>query len=91
MLRLSNLHVKYAQIPALRGLDMEVNAGEIVALIGANGAGKSTTLKAISGLVSLVRGHDRIQRTVAHWTCTGTTASNAASFTCLKAGGYFRD
>ena len=52
MLRLSNLHVNYAQIPALRGLDMDVNAGEIVALIGANGAGKSTTLKAISGLVS---------------------------------------
>lgn len=52
MLRLNNLHVDYAQIPALRGLDMDVNAGEIVALIGANGAGKSTTLKAISGLVS---------------------------------------
>jgi branched-chain amino acid transport system ATP-binding protein len=52
MLRVSNLHVKYGQIPAVRGLDLEVNAGEIVALIGANGAGKSTTLKAISGLVS---------------------------------------
>ena len=52
MLRLSNLHVDYAQIPALRGVNVDVNAGEIVALIGANGAGKSTTLKAISGLVS---------------------------------------
>ncbi len=52
MLRLSDLHVKYGEIPALRGLDMDVNAGEIVALIGTNGAGKSTTLKAISGLVS---------------------------------------
>jgi branched-chain amino acid transport system ATP-binding protein len=52
MLRLSNLHVNYAQIPALRGVNVDVNAGEIVALIGANGAGKSTTLKAISGLVS---------------------------------------
>jgi branched-chain amino acid transport system ATP-binding protein len=39
MLRLSNLHVDYAHVPALRGLDMDVNAGEIVALIGANGAG----------------------------------------------------
>ena len=56
MLRLSNLHVKYGLIPALRGLDMLVNAGEIVALIGANGAGKSTTLKAISGLVPLADG-----------------------------------
>src|SRR5215469_11221810 len=56
MLHLSNLHVKYGPIPALRGLDMQVNAGEIVALIGANGAGKSTTLKAISGLVPLFGG-----------------------------------
>jgi branched-chain amino acid transport system ATP-binding protein len=52
MLRLRGLHVKYGEIPALRGLDMDINAGEIVALIGTNGAGKSTTLKAISGLVS---------------------------------------
>jgi ABC-type branched-subunit amino acid transport system ATPase component len=52
ILRLSDLHVSYGQIPALRGLDMDVNAGEIVALIGTNGAGKSTTLKAISGMVS---------------------------------------
>ena len=47
MLRIENLHVEYAQIPALRGVDMDINTGEIVALIGANGAGKSTTLKAI--------------------------------------------
>jgi branched-chain amino acid transport system ATP-binding protein len=51
MLRIENLHVDYAQIPALRGIDMDVDAGEIVALIGANGAGKSTTLKTISGLI----------------------------------------
>lgn len=56
MLRLNNLHVKYGQVPALRGLDVDVEAGEIVALIGANGAGKSTTLKAISGLVSPAAG-----------------------------------
>jgi branched-chain amino acid transport system ATP-binding protein len=51
MLRIENLHVDYAQIPALRGIDMDIQTGEIVALIGANGAGKSTTLKAISGLI----------------------------------------
>ncbi|MSP31446.1 MAG: ABC transporter ATP-binding protein [Pseudolabrys sp.] len=51
MLRLSNLHVDYTQTPALRGIDIDVEDGEIVALIGANGAGKSTTLKAISGLI----------------------------------------
>ncbi|HET7849017.1 MAG TPA: ABC transporter ATP-binding protein [Pseudolabrys sp.] len=51
MLRIENLHVDYAQIPALRGINIDVQRGEIVALIGANGAGKSTTLKAISGLI----------------------------------------
>jgi branched-chain amino acid transport system ATP-binding protein len=51
MLHLKNLHVEYAKVPALRGLDLDVKTGEIVALIGANGAGKSTTLKAISGLI----------------------------------------
>jgi branched-chain amino acid transport system ATP-binding protein len=51
MLRIENLHVEYANIPALRGIDIDIKRGEIVALIGANGAGKSTTLKAISGLV----------------------------------------
>lgn len=56
MLRVNNLHVRYGQVPALRGLDMDVDAGEVVALIGVNGAGKSTTLKAISGLVSLSAG-----------------------------------
>ena len=51
MLRIENLHVEYANIPALRGIDIDIKRGEIVALIGANGAGKSTTLKAISGLI----------------------------------------
>lgn len=51
MLRIENLHVEYSKIPALRGINLDIRAGEIVALIGANGAGKSTTLKAISGLI----------------------------------------
>jgi branched-chain amino acid transport system ATP-binding protein len=51
MLRIEGLHVEYAKIPALRGIDIDINRGEIVALIGANGAGKSTTLKTISGLI----------------------------------------
>jgi branched-chain amino acid transport system ATP-binding protein len=51
LLRLDGLCAAYNQVPALRGLDIAVEAGEIVALIGSNCAGKSTTLKAISGLV----------------------------------------
>ena len=51
MLRVSNLKVNYGQIEVIHGIDIEVNEGECVALIGANGAGKSSTLKAICGLV----------------------------------------
>ena len=51
MLKIQNLQVAYGGIQALRGIDMEVPDGKIVTLIGANGAGKSSTLRAISGLV----------------------------------------
>ncbi|MGA7326721.1 MAG: ABC transporter ATP-binding protein [Rhodomicrobium sp.] len=61
MLRLENVHVRYGQVPALRGLNLDVDEGEIVALIGANGAGKSTTLKAISGLVSPSEGRIKLR------------------------------
>jgi branched-chain amino acid transport system ATP-binding protein len=51
MLEIKNLHVCYGVISALQGVSLSVKAGSIVTLIGANGAGKSTTLRAISGLV----------------------------------------
>jgi branched-chain amino acid transport system ATP-binding protein len=51
MLEVRNLHVGYGVISALQGVSLSVKAGSIVTLIGANGAGKSTTLRAISGLV----------------------------------------
>ena len=52
MLRVTDLHVYYGAIHALKGLSLTVQQGEIVTLIGANGAGKSTTLRAISGLIA---------------------------------------
>src|SRR5438552_4665380 len=51
LLEVDNLHVYYGQIHALKGITLHVDPGEIVTLIGANGAGKSTTLKTISGLL----------------------------------------
>jgi branched-chain amino acid transport system ATP-binding protein len=51
MLTLENVQVSYGAIRALQNVSIEIKAGEIVTLIGANGAGKSTTLRAISGLV----------------------------------------
>lgn len=51
MLKINNLHVSYGGIKAIRGINMEVPDGKIVTLIGANGAGKSTTLRSIVGLV----------------------------------------
>ena len=52
MLSVTDLHVYYGAIHALKGLSLTVQQGEIVTLIGANGAGKSTTLRAISGLIA---------------------------------------
>lgn len=51
MLKLENIHSYYGHIHALKGLNVEVNEGEIVTLIGSNGAGKSTTLRTISGMM----------------------------------------
>ena len=51
MIQLSGVSASYGTVPAIRDIDIEVGEGEAVGLLGANGAGKSTTLRAISGLV----------------------------------------
>ena len=51
MLKVEDLNVYYGKIHALKGISFEVNKGEVVSLIGANGAGKSTTLKTVSGML----------------------------------------
>ena len=71
LLELRDVHTYYGNIHALKGLTLSVEAGEIVTLIGANGAGKSTTLKTISGLLRPRTGEiwfdgNRIDGTTAH-------------------------
>ncbi|WP_306602028.1 ABC transporter ATP-binding protein [Geothrix sp. 21YS21S-2] len=56
-IRVENLSVAYGAIQALHGVTLEIREGEIVSLLGANGAGKSTTLRAISGMIP-IRGGD---------------------------------
>lgn len=71
MLAVNEIHVYYGNIAAVRGLSMTVDTGEIVTLLGANGAGKSTTLRTISGLLRPRRGSvhfagQRLDGTPAH-------------------------
>jgi branched-chain amino acid transport system ATP-binding protein len=61
LLEAAALEVSYGAIKALRGLTLSVGSGEIVALIGSNGAGKTSTLRAISGMVTPVRGTVRLK------------------------------
>ncbi len=56
MLEIRNLHVNYGNVEALHGINISVQKGEIVTILGANGAGKSTTLNAICGLVKAAKG-----------------------------------
>ena len=61
MLELENVEVSYGSISALHGVSLQVEAGSIVTLIGANGAGKSTTLRAISGIAGVKGGTIRYE------------------------------
>lgn len=71
MLKIENLQVYYGMINAIKGVSFEVNAGEVIALIGANGAGKTTILHTITGLITpkagkiTFEGHDLL-KTPAH-------------------------
>jgi len=56
MLKINDIYVNYGNSEALRGISMEIKEGEIVALLGNNGAGKSTTVNTVSGITNLVAG-----------------------------------
>jgi branched-chain amino acid transport system ATP-binding protein len=60
MLEVENIHSYYGNIHALKGVSLTVDKGEIVTLIGANGAGKSTTLRTITGMLKPREGHVRL-------------------------------
>lgn len=61
MLKVTDLAVSYGAIKALRGISFDVNAGEIITLIGSNGAGKTTTLHAISNIIKKSAGEIRFE------------------------------
>ena len=77
MLTISDLRVSYGPIEVIHGISLEVNEGECVALIGANGAGKSSTLKAVCGLVPASAG------TI---TLKGRDITNQSGHSIVKAG-----
>ncbi len=66
MLEVKGLKVRYGNVEAIHGIDLVVNPGEIVTILGANGAGKSTTLRTISGLLRPAAGEIRYQGRAAH-------------------------
>jgi len=61
MLEVENIHSYYGNIHALKGISLTVEEGEIVTLIGANGAGKSTTLRSITGIMKPLEGHVHLE------------------------------
>ena len=61
MLKVENLEVYYGMIKAIKGVSFEVNEGEVIALIGANGAGKTTILHTITGLIGAKAGSIEFQ------------------------------
>ena len=62
MLQIDELHIQYGNVQALKGISLLVEPGEMVTLIGSNGAGKSTTLRAISGLIKPKKGSIEFQK-----------------------------
>jgi ABC-type branched-chain amino acid transport systems, ATPase component len=89
LLEINDLIVLYGEIEALRGVSISVDEGRVVTLLGANGAGKSTTLRAISGLAKPRQA--KLSSTASRSLALGRRPSCvSASLTFPKAGGFFQ-
>ena len=89
LLETRGLTALYGDFQALFGIDTALDAGETVAIIGANGAGKSTYLKAIAGLIARRAGERAVRRTSRSARCGAANHAHAASRWCRRAGGCF--
>jgi ABC-type branched-subunit amino acid transport system ATPase component len=89
LLKVDNLRVSYGKIKALHGISFTIDAGEIVTIIGANGAGKSTTLRAVSRMVPVEKGTVNELHGQGSARISGRTrwSPNWASPMCRKAAG----
>lgn len=85
MLKIDELKVSYGGIEAVKGITFEVPDGKIVTLIGANGAGKSTTLRSIAGLVKPAHGRIHLQGRISP-PCPPTASCPRASPWCQRGG-----
>jgi branched-chain amino acid transport system ATP-binding protein len=104
MLEVRDLHVHYGNIAALHGLSLTIEQGSIVTLIGANGAGKSTTLRALSGVIKAKSGsikfageeianepaHETVARGLAHVPEGRMIFANLSVYENLLIGAYLR-
>jgi len=104
LLELKNISVNYGGIQALQNINLTINAGEVVSLIGANGAGKSTTLRAISKIVNLRQGqiiyngrditrrqaHEVVKLGIAHSPEGRRVLAKQTVLTNLELGAYIR-
>ena len=84
MLELSGVSASYGSVPAIHDVSISIGEGEAVGLLGANGAGKSTTLRAISGLVKMTSRHrDALPASISR-PCRRTEFPNWASPMCRR-------
>ena len=90
VLEVEDIHTFYGSIEALKGISLEVNEGEIVTLIGSNGAGKSTTLRSISGSPRRKTGAISLRGQARSTACSATRSPSSGSPSRPRAGASSR-